>query len=550
MGTNENAIKDNTAKKAVIMILLMSLVTAVLQGNRFTAVVSGMPRQPQMTIIFLIGIVAIVYLAYGIKNKTMDTSKSTLWIVFCGMLMRVFYVLFYDIQTLQNDGGFYTGFGTPDINNGHIGYIEYIYKFHQLPTMNPYEYFGYYHPPLHHIIEAIWVTIQRFLHVYEDLAFENLQIPTLIYSGLCMVVMLKILEEAGAEKKYIPFGMILFAFHPRMMVLAGSVNNDVLALLLLLTTIWRTLVWIRKKTYLNIVLIALSLGCGMITKLNTAICAFSIAVVFLMALIFAFKTDNLLIRKSIIRQYLLFAVICIPIGLSYIIRNLVLFGEKPGIPSPAIIPNESTMYTGQYSVWSIIGIPCIADLHIAFPFHPISAKAMHNTWAIMFQTGLFAEAYPAGLGDGLVSVAQIAYVSSIIAAIITTIVFIVDYAKRMIREFGKIKYSLPHPTDEELANGVAKTDTVLNHLERTVFMLFTYIFMIISFSLFVFKYPYTCSSDFRYMTAGLVFTSIGFIIAIRKMNKGISRFIRLILIASMAACLVGSLTVILFWNII
>ena len=168
----------------------------------------------------------------------------------------------------------------------------------------------------------------------------------------------------------------------------------------------------------------------------------------------------------------------------------------------------------------------------------------------MFQTGLFAEAYPAGINDFLLSVAQIAYVCSIIAAVITTIVFIVDYAKRMFREFGKIKYSLPHPTDDEIASGVAKTDTVINHLERTAFLLFTYIFMIISFCLFVFKYPYTCSSDFRYMTAGLVFTSIGLIVAIRTMKKGFWSAVRILLEVSVVACLGGSLIVYLFWNIV
>jgi hypothetical protein len=80
---------------------------------------------------------------------------------------------------------------------------------------------------------------------------------------------------------------------------------------------------------------------------------------------------------------------------------MVLFGEKPGIPSPAIIPNESAMYTGPYSVWSIIGIPAFSDWNASFPFHPISAEASHNTWVILFQTGLFAEAYPAGMNDYL-----------------------------------------------------------------------------------------------------------------------------------------------------
>ena len=538
-----------TAQKSVAMIIAMAVITAFLQGNYYTSVAGGAPRQPQVLILFLIGMFSVYAVCKDILNKRMSTERAVLYSVWFGMLMRVFYVLFFDIWTLQNDGGTYTGFGTPDINNGHIGYIEYIYKFFHLPDMDPYEYFGYYHPPLHHVIEALWMTVQRLIGVPEALAFENLQIPTLIYSGLCIVVMLMILAESGIEDRYIPFGMALFAFHPRMMVLGGSVNNDILALLLLLCTIWRALVWIREKTIGNIVLIALSLGFGMISKLNTAICAFSLAVIFLMALIHAFKDGNLIARRRIVIQYVIFAVISIPIGMSYIIRNMVLFGEKPGIPSPAIIPNESVMYTGDYSVWSIIGIPSVRDLHIEFPFHPISAEAIHNTWVILFQTGLFAECYPAEINDYLLAVAQIAYVASIIAAIITTIVFLISYFKRMIREASSIKFSIAYPTEEELAKGVIRTEDAVRYTERTVFLLFTYVFMLLSFSLYVFKYPYTCSSDFRYMTASLVFTSLGFVVCQKISDKGLGGFIKRSVNLAMAACLMGSMILYMFWDI-
>ena len=477
-------ISGKVYRKSVLIIILMALLVAVLQGNPYTSVVYGVDRQPQIAAFFAISLLFVCYFVKLFISGKLSTERKILWIVFFGTLMRTFYVLFNDIWTLQNDGGTFTGFGTPDINNGHIGYIEYIYKFFHLPDMDPYDHFGYYHPPLHHIIEAIWLTVQRLIGVPEALAFENLQVPTLIYSSLCIVVMLHILEECRASEKGICFGMALFAFHPRMMVLAGSVNNDILALLLLLTTIWRTLVWIREKSFKNIVLIALSLGFGMVSKLNTAICAFSIALVFLCYLIWCIRDGNLIELKDCILEYLLFGVIVIPLGLSYIIRNLILFGEKPGIPSPALIPSESVMYTGTYSVWSIIGIPGIADLHVEFPFHPISAASIHNSWVILFQTGLFAEAFPAEINDYLLAFAQIAYVASIIAAIVTSVAFFVCY-------FAAYK----------------ERDTRL----RTTFVLFTYIFMIISYSLFVFKYPYTCSSDFRYMTASLVFTSLGLV---------------------------------------
>ena len=515
-------LSRKTYRKSTLIILIMALLVAVLQGNPYTSVAAGADRQPQIAILFLIAGLCGLYFVRALFTGKLTTEKKVLWIVFFGTLMRVFYVLFTDIWTLQNDGGTFTGFGTPDINNGHIGYIEYIYKFFHIPDMNPYDHFGYYHPPLHHIIEAIWLTIQRLIGVPEALAFENLQVPTLIYSALCMVVMLHILEESGISEKNVCFGMILFAFYPRMMVFAGSVNNDILALLLLLVTIWRTLVWIRDKSYKTIILIALSLGFGMISKLNTAICAFSIALVFLCYFIWCIRKGNLIELKNCILQYVVFGVIVVPLGLSYIIRNLILFGEKPGIPSPALIPSESVMYTGEYSVWSIIGIPGIADLHVEFPFHPISAKVIHNTWVILFQTGLFAEAFPADINDYLLSFAQIAYVASIITAIITTLVFMIVYFMEYKKKDNKL---------------------------RTTFLLFTYIFMLISFSLFVFKYPYTCSSDFRYMTASLVFTSLGFVAVQECGDSKLARIFQFITNAAMTLTLVCSIVVFMFWDL-
>ena len=515
-------ISQKVYRKSVFIILLMALLVAFLQGNPYTSVAGGADRLPQITVFFAVTALFLIFFVKSIISGKLSTEAKLLWIVFFGTLYRVFYVLFNDIWTLQNDGGIFTGYGTPDINNGHIGYIEYIYKFFHLPDMNPYDHFGYYHPPLHHIIEAIWLTVQRLLGVREALAFENLQVPTLIYSALCMVVMLHILEECKVSSKALGAGMVLFAFHPRMLVLAGSVNNDILALLLLLTTIWRTLVWIRDKSYKNIVLIALSLGFGMISKLNTAICAFSIALVFLGYFIWCIREGNLIELKNCIFEYILFGVIVIPLGLSYIIRNLILFGEKPGIPSPALIPSQSVMYTGSYSVWSIIGIPGITELHVEFPFHPISAASIHNSWVILFQTGLFAEAFPAEMGDYLLAFAQIAYVASIVTAIITSVVFFVRY-------FAAYK----------------ERGTKLH----TTFVLFTYIFMILSYSLFVFKYPYTCSADFRYMTASLVFTSLGFVTVQEGFDSKIGRIFKFITSSAMILTLTCSAIVYMFWDL-
>ena len=79
-----------------LMIIVMALVTAILQGNGLTSVAAGADRQPQMTIIFLIGLLAVALYISGLLRGRMTQEKSLLYVIFLGMLMRVGYVLFMD----------------------------------------------------------------------------------------------------------------------------------------------------------------------------------------------------------------------------------------------------------------------------------------------------------------------------------------------------------------------------------------------------------------------------------------------------------------------
>ena len=531
--------KDSTALKIVILSLLAGLLIAIAQGNSFLA--NSGHGNHVFAMILLITIFLGIFCHQAFNHK-LDSESTNLWIALFGILTRSFYVLMADISYLQNDAGTFTGYGTDTVNDGHLGYIEYLYKFKAMPNMDPYEHFGYYHPPLHHIIEAIWLTLQRFIGVNEELAFENLQVPTLIYSCLCIAVMYKILKLTTLNKKYYPAGLLLIAFHPRMMVLAGSINNDTLALLLLMCTIWRTIEWLHNKTFRNIILIALSLGFGMISKLNVAICAFSIAILFLISLIKYIKQGNLVNTRMIFLQYIVFGVICVPIGLSYIVRNLVLFGEKPGIPSPAMVFSDSTMYTGDYSIWSIIGWP--SDWKLTWPFHGTSAAYEHNTWVILFKTSLFAEEFPAGLNDYVLSVAQIAYLGAIFAGIFAGLFALAHMIYRLVKN-----NNITPVIHKGVVLSVNESKEI--NSETNLFMLLTFVFMLISYSLFIFKYPFTCSSDFRYMVACLIFTSIGYAQMQTTLKKWAPcKYLLFLPNFALACALIGSNVVFLFWNVI
>lgn len=456
----------------IILILVSCLFVAIGQGSSFFET-SHYTKVLVLTCIFLAYFAFFFYLKVTKRLISEDTAVTMM--IFLGVLIRCGYVLLSGLYDRQHDAGVYTGIATDFVNPGHIGYIEYIYKFHKLPDLNPYELFAYYHPPFHHILSFLWLQLNIALGVAEDLAFENLQVLTLLYSCLCMVVTYKILKVLNIKGNGLFIGLAFMVFHPATVVMAGSVNNDMLTILFMCLIILGSLTWIREKNLKNLIKLALYISFGMITKLNSAVLAIPLALVFLMHFVSVIRSRQKADIIKWIKNYCIFGIVVAPIGLSWIVRNLIRFGEKPGVPVPG---ETSPMYTADFSLWNRLGIPSLADWRIEFPFHPISAGACSNTWVIMLHTSLFAEEYPTNLPDILLILCQITFVLAIIFSIATAVLLIVVLLK---------KQTIP---------------------EDKVFLLAGYVVMLISFAAFVIIYPYTCSSDFRYVAICLVYITI------------------------------------------
>lgn len=469
--THQSA-KETPLACIVATIIISCLFTAMLQGSNFF-------YTTHYTKVFFLVILFFTYFGflYYLKaaKKLFSEDMIVYMMILLGVLLRVSYILLSGLYDRQHDAGVYTGMATDFINPGHIGYIEYIYKFHKLPDINPYELFAYYHPPLHHILSFFWLQLNIVLGVTEELAFENLQILTLLYSCLCMVVTYRILKLLDIKGNGLYIGLAFMVFHPATIIMAGSVNNDMLTILFMCLIIYGSLKWIREKNLKNLIKLALSIGFGMITKLNSAVLAIPLALVFLIHFVSVIRSRQKEAIITWIKNYCAFAAVVFPIGLCWIVRNLIKFGEKPGVPVPG---ETSPMYTANFGLWSRLGIPSLADWRIDFPFHPISAKACNNTWVIMFHTSLFAEEYPTNLSDILLILCQIVYVLAIVFGIATAILLVVTLCKKR------------------------------TLLEVRIFLLVGYVVMLLSFAAFVVIYPYTCSSDFRYVAICLVYVSI------------------------------------------
>lgn len=486
-------------KSILIMIVAFCFLTTLMQG---IPSLSFIPRDTKMFIftgIFLITFFTLIY--FRLTNQLTE-ERAVFAIIFLGMLFHTAYVVLSGLYERQHDEGVYTGIATSQVNPGHIGYIEYIYKFRQLPDMNPYQLFSYYHPPLHYALSGLWLIFLTALGMPEEFAFENLQVLPLFYSGIFMFLTYLILKKIGASGKSLYAGLLLVALHPALAIMSGSINNDMLSNVLLACSILFTIHWIQNKSLKTLIPLALSIGFGMLCKINTAIIALPVGLLFLIDFVKTIRSRNWNMILISLRNYCVFGFISAVTGLSWITRNLILFHVKPGISSAT---ESSIMYTGNYSLWARIGIPAISDWHFTFPFHPLSGDVIHNTWVIMFQTSLFAEVFPAELKGITLFLCQSVYILAILFSTLSAFLFIIMQIKKWKKTTGK---------------------------EEALFLLAGYLIFLSSFLLFALKYPYTCSSDFRYIIICLIYTAIGLSDSTKLCNEKtfyiyLTRFIRI-----------------------
>ncbi len=496
--------------KIIIMILVVCLISAILQGNNLFFNSSHVVKTTVFAIITFLFLAYLYYLS--ISNK-LNEENTVFMIILAGVLLRVFYILFTGVYDRQHDEGAFSSLSDNYVNAGHLGYIEYFCKFGHLPNFSPYELFSYYHPPVHHIISALFIELNLLFGVNESLAFENVQVLTLAYSSLCILFSYKILKKLDLQGKKLFLSLSLISFHPGMIYMSGSINNDMLATMLTFLCFYFSLNWLKHKTLPNLIKIALSLGFGMITKLNTAVMAFPLSAVFLYYLIQEKKAGNFI---KCIKNYIIFGVITASIGLSWVLRNLIFYRTNPGVP---VLTEESVLYIGRFSYLDIFGIP--SDFIMRYPFHTINGEQICNAWLILFRTSIFAEIRPAELNDVLMVMCRM--------ALILTMTFGVIFALlTIIVELHEIKKG-----DKELG----------------IFLFTGYVSVIITFIAFIIKYPYTCSCDFRYVVISILFSAITLYqinnqnVANRILNVGIK-----ILNFGILSILVLTTSILLFWN--
>ena len=179
MDTKEKMIRRKIPESLLLVgiVLFFSLLALFLQG---IPVLAAIPEEWKRGIFTVLLPVLLLVVLYGMVIGKISERRMVFLIVCLTMLFHCSYCVLSGLYERQHDLGVYTGIGDEQVNPGHLGYIEFIYKFRKLPKINPYELFSYYHPPLHYLISGLWVIFLTGCGMAEELAFENLQVLTLL----------------------------------------------------------------------------------------------------------------------------------------------------------------------------------------------------------------------------------------------------------------------------------------------------------------------------------------------------------------------------------
>ena len=397
------------------------------------------------------------------KKKKLSTKNITNIIIIIGILLRTMYIIYTPITERQHDVDYFN-------YEGHLSYINTIYETGKLPETNAMQY---YHPPLHHIMGAGWLKINEiFFNTPLMVNIENLQILTLLFSSLTLYVISLILSRIKIKDKYKHLINIFFSVHPTFIILSGSINNDCLEYLFQFLILLYILKYYEKPTLKNSIILGIITGLCMLTKFNGIIMLGPITILFLYKL---YKERNF---KEIIKNYSIVLVIALVLGLSYQIRNYILFGSI-SIPNPT-----EHLSVKQYSIFKRMIIPSFTNIYEKF----CNLTNDYNIFSFIVKNSIFGE-YKYNIPNIFYNL----YVSINLLLIILSTVLLIKNIKIIFKD------------------------------KINLLLISNYVITMLSFYYFNYMYPYTCTMDFRYIVPTLL---TGIVMLVMESNKTKSKYIR------------------------
>ena len=206
-------------------------------------------------------------------------------------------------------------------------------------------------------------------------------------------------------------------------------------------------------------MLAFSFGLGMMTKISVGTIALFTGGVMIYCVVKDFKQKK---YKEIICQLAVFAVICLPLGMWYSVRNFILFDQPFGYVQ--VLPINDPIYTGNVEWYKRFFDFNIIEL-IKHPFS--LCPEGHSIPIQVVKTSAFAESK---------------YNDNVFASSIFVIVNLITIITSIVSTFYV----------------VIKGKVCDNKIRFGAFIV--WLIIVVSFIQFNIQYPYLCTADYRYIT--------------------------------------------------
>ncbi len=422
-----------------------------------------------------------------------------------GALLRLFYVIFSTIYDRQYDIGMIDLDAGHTVSGGHLAYIQYIYE-NGLPDFDPVTVYQFHHPPLHHAVCAAWMKFCSLFIRNTDILEESIQSVPFVCSLLILWVLYEILKQFQMRERTVCFVMAVFAFHPSLILLSGSVNNDCMALLFTLLIVHQTIDWSRRLRLIVIVRLALCMGLGMLVKQNVAEMAFPVGAVFLYILIRSWK--NAALRARLIGQLALFGLISVPIGMSFYVRNLVRFGTS--LLWVYELPADSWQYTGNVPLVNRFLWPIPSEMLDNLLHFRLGCS--YNVWMQLIRTSVLGEWDMASVGAPVKLLAVLLMLLGAALALLALCcfvkVFVADGIRMAVRRLRRTFRKNGAETDGAAAGIREDTGILCEDATCTILFVVGYVVSMACYLIFAYRYPQQCSMHFRYIEITLLFPAV------------------------------------------
>ncbi len=454
--------------------LILRSVFGSLQHNRLDCLVAM-----ENTIMWCgLGTVLVSAVTLIVSHKF--SYKDLITVILCvGFMLRTIMVLFTPLYYYQHD--------LSDFSVIEAGYHDdYIMIIHDYSVIPNYDVRGLgllYHPPLHHLICAVFLKIQEHLPLRYANDFNGLKVLPMLWTSYLVLFVKKILEYFKINGKALAISLLPVVFCPQMIFLAIQLNNDALAIMLFVASFYIALKWYSEPDLTTILFLALAIGCAMMTKLSMGFVAFPVAWLFAVRL---FKTVKAMksntdrkaknVFKKLIKQFVLFSVLVFPLGMWFPLRNLILYGT----PITYVYAIESAI---NQDVWMFSPLQRLffpsAEL-IRYPYL-VEGKEVndYNIFLALIKSGLFDERE---FVDGFLKTT--AGIMLILAGVLILLIIV----------FAVI--------------GACRALTVKNErgsfVPEYISLWIMSIVLIVSECSFCFSFPVVCTEAFRYITPVIV----------------------------------------------